>query len=343
MIDAIAQLNEQKRKVDFDSYDLSVKELINMFSEGIIDIAPQYQRQFRWGEDRQSKFIESVLLGIPIPSLFMAANPDGKWEVIDGVQRLSTLIHFAGSQTVLDKLKLKEPLRLQQLDKLDSFEEMLFLQMPPPVQLQFLLKPLRVTTLNDKSDVTVRFDLFERLNTGGVLLTAQEIRSCIFRGEFSDFLERLSQHHAFRRVVKVPKEKENDGTREELVLRFFAFLLRYESFDHSVQDFLNNFMKDSMKSFNYVEGEAIFAKVFESLAPALPNGIRRKKLTPVNLYEAVTVGAALALQESGKLDTNGILNWMVSKEITDLTTGATNSNPMVVGRIEYCRDRFLGK
>ncbi len=188
MIDAIAQLNEQKRKVDFDSYDLSVKELINMFSEGIIDIAPQYQRQFRWGEDRQSKFIESVLLGIPIPSLFMAANPDGKWEVIDGVQRLSTLIHFAGSQTVLDKLKLKEPLRLQQLDKLDSFEEMLFLQMPPPVQLQFLLKPLRVTTLNDKSDVTVRFDLFERLNTGGVLLTAQEFWSCIFRGEFSYFL-----------------------------------------------------------------------------------------------------------------------------------------------------------
>src|SRR5260221_213933 len=125
-IDPIAQLNDQKRKVDFDSYDLSVKELVSMFDEGIINIAPEYQRQFRWREDRQSKFIESVLLGIPVPSLFMAANPDGKWEVIDGVQRLSTLIHFAGSPAAQKKLQLKDCLRLTELEQLDTFDKKTF-------------------------------------------------------------------------------------------------------------------------------------------------------------------------------------------------------------------------
>jgi Protein of unknown function DUF262 len=89
-------LNEQKRRVDFDSYDITVKELVGMVGDNMIDIAPEYQRRFRWDIKRQSALIESVFLGIPIPTLFMAANPDGTWELIDGVQRLSTLIHFVG-------------------------------------------------------------------------------------------------------------------------------------------------------------------------------------------------------------------------------------------------------
>jgi len=84
MKDLQDQLNTQKRKVDFDTYDITVKEIINMVADDIIDIAPEYQRLFQWRDDRQSKFIESVLLGIPTPSLFMATNPDGTWEVIDG-------------------------------------------------------------------------------------------------------------------------------------------------------------------------------------------------------------------------------------------------------------------
>ena len=101
----ITQLNEQKRKVDFNSYDISVKELISMVQEGIIDIAPEYQRQFRWKEDRQSALIESIFLGIPVPSLFMATNNDGSWELIDGVQRLSSIIHFAGNEEVRKKIR----------------------------------------------------------------------------------------------------------------------------------------------------------------------------------------------------------------------------------------------
>ena len=94
MKDYMNQLDQETRKVDFDSFDISVKELISMANESIINIAPEYQRQFRWPEDNQSKLVESVLLGIPIPNLFMAANRDGSWELIDGVQRLNSLIHI---------------------------------------------------------------------------------------------------------------------------------------------------------------------------------------------------------------------------------------------------------
>ena len=102
MSDMQAELDELKRKVDFNSYDISVKELLSLVRDGTIDIAPEYQRQFRWKEDRQSELIESVLLGIPIPNLFMATNADGTWELIDGVQRLST-----GLDTDLGSIKLE--------------------------------------------------------------------------------------------------------------------------------------------------------------------------------------------------------------------------------------------
>ena len=177
MATVVEQLDEQKRKVDFDSYDISVKELVSLVSDGTIDIAPDYQRQFRWDEDRQSQLIESILLGIPIPNLFMATNSDGTWELIDGVQRLSSIIRYVGDESVREKINLDGQLTLTNLEKLDTFNGKKFLELPKPIQLSLLLKPLKITTLSDKSDLSVRFDLFERLNTGGISLTNQEIRS----------------------------------------------------------------------------------------------------------------------------------------------------------------------
>ena len=186
MKDYMNQLDQETRKVDFDSFDISVKELISMANESIINIAPEYQRQFRWPEENQSKLIESVLLGIPIPNLFMAANRDGSWELIDGVQRLNSLIHFCGTSEQIENFGLDKPLRLKGLDILSEFNGAIFDDLPHSLRLKFSLRPLKVTTLSDKSDLKVRFDLFERLNTGGIKLTPQEIRACVFRGQFNE-------------------------------------------------------------------------------------------------------------------------------------------------------------
>ncbi|AXE20282.1 DUF262 domain-containing protein [Runella rosea] len=350
-MDLISQLNELKRKVDFNTYDISVKELISMISENIIDIAPEYQRQFRWKEDRQSELIESIFLGIPIPSLFMATNNDGSWELIDGVQRLSSIIHFAGSDDarskagLLDKIRNKaiDNLKLSGLGKLSSFNNKLFTDLPKTVQLEFLLKPMKITTLSDKSDKNVRFDLFERLNTGGVVLTPQEIRSCVYRGRFNDFLKELSKTDDFLQTIKLTETQHSDGTREELVLRFFAFFENYEQFDHSVVDFLNSYMEKSSIKFDYETNRKIFSKTFSQLKN-LPNGITKKRnTTPINLFEGVAVGAALALQVSETLILENANEWILGDLLLPHISGATNTKSKVIGRIEYCRDKFLGK
>jgi Protein of unknown function DUF262 len=115
----LAQLETERRTV---AYDIIVRQLIDMVGSGEIDIAPEYQRQFVWREPRESELVESILLGIPVPSLYMAVNAaDGSWEVVDGVQRLSTILHFRGEPAHLAKSGRAEPLRLTELTKLSHF------------------------------------------------------------------------------------------------------------------------------------------------------------------------------------------------------------------------------
>ncbi|MEN6535040.1 MAG: DUF262 domain-containing protein [Bryobacteraceae bacterium] len=346
MSNLLDQLNEQKRKVDFDTFDISVKELVSMAFDKLINIAPEYQRRFRWDERRQSVFIESVFLGIPVPSLYTAANQDGTWELIDGVQRLSTLIHFVGEQKLRDRIGLKDALRLTELQKLSEFNMLTFEELPQSVQLQFLLKPLKVTTVSDKSDLVVRFDLFERLNTGGISLTPQEIRACIYRGEFSEFLRRMAKDPNFRHLVRLPRDAEHDGTREELVLKFFAYLHEYQQFDHLVTEFLNSYMKHASERFDYAANEQLFAMVCKTLTPLFPDGIVRRgsrTRTPANLYEAVCVGAALALNAKAKITKKNIAEWIDSDELRRVTGEGSNTRQNVARRIEFCRDQFLGR
>lgn len=340
-MDLLQQLSDQKRRVDFNTYDISVKELISMVGESIIDIAPEYQRQFRWPVEKQSTLIESILLGIPLPSLFMATNRDGTWELIDGVQRLSSIIRFAGTEESRVKIGITDELKLVHLDKLFTFNNLTFRKLPKSTQLEFMLKPLKITTLSDKSDLEVRFDLFERLNTGGVALTNQEIRSCVYRGRFNDFIQNIATDENYKIVVTLTRTQENDRTREEFVLRFFAFLNNYQNFDHSVVEFLNDFMAKATKRFDFESNERIFRDTFRQLS-RLPNGITRgRTTTPTNLFEGVAVGAALVIQQGQEINTENAKDWIEGEELKQFTTGATNSRVKVESRIHFCRDRFL--
>lgn len=343
------QLEAQRRQVDFDTYDVTVDELLRRVSKGRIDIAPIYQRQFRWPSDRQSRLIESVLLGIPVPPLFMATNTKAgvgsSWEVVDGLQRLLSLVNFAGDQNARDAAGLQGmPLRLNNLEKLTVFEGLRFEDFPQDIKESLEDRPLKVIVLNDKSDLEVRFDLFERLNTGGIVLSAHEIRQSVYRGEFINTLAELAELRIFKEFVVLPESKWKDGTPQDFVLRFFAFLKKYKEFDHSVQEFLNSFAKEMSDSDLTQDDKKNFIDTFTFLNKAFPEGLKtRKGATPVNLFEAVTVGAALALESDPT--TPPVLNpqWISSPELRRFTTGATNSRPRVSGRIEYCRDRFLAR
>ncbi|CAL8978631.1 hypothetical protein CELL_02917 [Cellulomonas sp. T2.31MG-18] len=342
------ELQQQRRKVDFDTYDITVDELVRRVARGRIEISPAYQRQFRWGAERQSRLIESIILGIPVPPLFMATNVEPgegqNWEVVDGLQRLLSMTNFLGDSGTREVARLDDgPLRLRQLDILRSFDGLGADELPTDIRDGLLDRPVKVIVLNDKSDVQVRFDLFERLNTGGVRLTDQEVREAVFAGPFMDLLTELADSRKFRSVVNLQVGKQRDGTPQEFVLRFFAFHERYRLFDHSVKDFLNDYCADADEHHSVEERRGLFEQTFTFLEALFPAGIHRgpRSITPVNVFEAVAVGAALALESRGLAGGSQDVGWIESEEFRRLTTGATNDKKRVVGRVEFARDRFI--
>lgn len=337
------QLDGERRLVSFDSYDLSVRQLLDMFESGEIDVPPEYQRQFIWDESRESQLIESVLLGIPVPSLFMATNSDSTWEIVDGVQRLGTLAHFFGSAKLLKKIHRPVPLKIEGLDKLSALNGTVHEDLPKSVQLMFSTRPIRVTVLNDKSDQNVRFDLFERLNTGGISLTNQEIRNCVFRGPFNEDIKKLALDKNFVAMINLKSGDLKNGTAEEHALRFFAFYDSYKSFDHSVKDFLNDYMQRSALKKISPSLEKIFKQTFILLNRNLPKGVVRgnRGVTPVNLFEGIVVGTALAIKTGKPISEVKLANLLDDEKLRTFTTGATNTKKSVIGRIEYVRDALI--
>lgn len=337
------QLEEERRLVSFDSYDMTVRQIFDMFVEKAIFVPPEYQRQFVWDIKRESVLIESILLGIPVPSLFMATNRDSTWEIVDGVQRLSTIAHFINpSSESLESINRKTQLKIAGVEKLTELEGFTFSDLPKSVQLMFMTRPIRVTVLNDKSDLSVRFDLFERLNTGGVLLTNQEIRNCIFRGVFNKNLKDLAKNQDFSTVVKLKESAQQNGMVEEFILRFFAYYENHDLFDGSVKDFLNEYMKVNSDKALTPSKISLFKKTFAVLAAAYPEGITRgqSSTTGANLYEALSVGVALAIKAKRDIKIDVLKKLAENQELKKLTTVGTNSRRMLLARIHFVRDKF---
>lgn len=332
---ALSEIRDERRSVSFDSYDITVKQLIDMVAEKQINISPDYQRRFVWDETRQSQLIESIFLGIPIPSLFMATNEDATWEVIDGLQRLTTMINFAGSSDA-------NSLNLKGLSKIPSLNGASFTELPSNIKLTFLTRPMRITVLNDQSDHQVRFDLFERLNTGGIVLHEQEIRNCVFQGPFNDFIKKCAADPRLENIIR-RSDKTGRGNVEELTLKFFAYFEDRQHFSHSVKDFLNGYMEKKTDLFtNKSELIGIFESTVATIDSALPGGIvrsNRPNVTPLILFEAVMVGVADVLASRRQVDAQRLRAILDDDELKALTTGATNSLVKLNGRINYVAER----
>lgn len=340
------QIDTNRRTVGFDNYDITLQQLFNMIITGAIDIAPEYQRHFAWDDDRQSQLIESLFLGIPVPSLFFATNSDSTWEVVDGLQRLTTVVNFVGIEEQIKKVNPAcKKLRINGLEKITSLNGMTFEELPMSLQLMLNTRPIRVTVLNDRSDFKVRYDLFERLNTGGITLHPQEIRNCIYLGPFNDFIKECSNNANFRAVVRTTEKAELSGSFEELVLKFFAYFERRNEFVHSVNGFLNDYMADKTSKFkNDGKLKGVFDNTFSFLGKYLPNGIvrgNRKNITPLVLFEAIAVGTADAIQSGRKIRHERLPGLLDDEQLKTLTTGATNSRKKVIDRINYVSSTLI--
>jgi hypothetical protein len=226
------EIPHKERRVYSDKADRSIFELYRQYQKGSLDLQPGFQRLQVWDNSKSSRLIESVLLEVPIPVIYLSEESDGKYSVIDGQQRLNAFFKFLGNN-----------LRLSGLTILVELNGKRFQDIPKNLQDKFENATIRIIEIRKESDPDVKFEIFERLNTGSVQLNAQELRNCIYRGRYNELLKELSGNKDFQFLLGL-KEPHNRMQDRELILRFFAFYHNtYLKYTPPMKRFLNKEME----------------------------------------------------------------------------------------------------
>lgn len=301
-------IDEKIREVRVRELDISFGELISLHEDNELIISPDYQRLFRWSEQQQSRLIESILVGLPIPPIFVVENQDSRLELVDGLQRISTILHFINSDSTTN------PLQLDGCDIIDQVNGLTFAELPVSLRLQIKRSSVRMVIIQRQSSPQLRYEMFKRLNTGGTLLSSQEIRNCSARMvgdqgiEFYEFLIECSKNTHFSTCIESLPEREIEQKRdEELVLRFFALKNSKDSFKGHVTDWLDGYMDSVIlkkTTFNYEEEKETFKKLFRFLETVMQDEafVRFRGGHPVGglaptFFEGYTMGTLQVLDK----------------------------------------------
>lgn len=283
-----------RNSLSADRLDMSFGELMNMYSNDELVIDPEFQRLFRWDLNQRSRFVESILLGIPIPSIFVAEDTDGKWEIVDGLQRLSTILSYFG---MLKHTPEKNGWSLLAGDVVESLEGLAIADLPIKYQLNIKRSVCRVEVVKWDSNYDMRYELFNRLNTGGSPLTDQEIRNCIFRGisaEFTNLIKELSSSNDFFDLVQPTLKQQDELYLDELVLRFFSLYENHEKVNKNLSDHMTEYMKMATKGEVDYEGKTeVFNRVVDIVKPIGRSALSGKNgQLSTSLYDGVFNGVA---------------------------------------------------
>ena len=326
------QIRNLQKEISYDTKDYPIEVLVEKFRADDFYI-PDYQRQFIWDDATKVRFIESVLLGLPIPFMFFSDNEDGRSEIIDGAQRTQTLEEF-----------LYNDLRLTGLEKLTSLNGFRFSDMPDVFQRKFKGRTLRIINLSDTTSLEIRQDIFNRINTGGRKALPSEIRRGSHTGPFMIFVKKCADNELFNRLCPMSDIMKKRYEDSELVVRFFAYLHDYKRFTHDVEKFLNRFVVSCESIFSESRFENEFLSMLMFVDKYFPFGFAKTanaKSVPKVRFEAISVGVALALKTTPELSPTS-MEWLLSEDFkVHTTTHASNSQKRVTGRIEYVRDALL--
>lgn len=288
----------------------SCADLYRMYKEGILDIKPEFQREIVWNSPAQTRFIDSLIKQLPIPSLcFSLDYKTQRWQVIDGLQRMSSIIRFLSGDPnwTLSRLEDVDP-------SLSGTPATRFLNRETPLyiyrqRVENLTLPITVLRCDysKKSHTNYLFTIFHRLNTGAMKLNNQEIRNCIYSGPFNDLINDLNKNPDWLKLNRMRKESGYRFRGQELILRFFALYDNYEGYGGRLAAFLNDYMADNRRlpehdiatkrvlfeqSLNIV-----YSKIFDLKAP---------NKQPLSVLEATLVGVAKNLCSIAETDADKI-------------------------------------
>ncbi len=326
------QIKEQQKETKYDLRDFTIDYITQQFRDGLFFI-PDYQREFIWREQHKVDFIESILLGLPIPMMFVADIEDGRLEIVDGAQRIQTLDQFCADNLVLRKLKI--------LESLDGFT---YNDLSISQRRKFNTKALRLVVLEDTTSEQRRQEIFRRINTSSEKARPSEVRRVNYDSAFMKFIIDCSLNKNFQNACPVSKNLIDRREREELILRFFAYSNSYKKFRHDVGKFLDKYLLEYEKDFDKEIGKTEFERTMAFVVRYFPSGFAKtktSKTTPRVRFEAIAVGVNLALRENQSLVPKN-MTWLKSKEfLQHTTTHASNSGPKLRGRVEYVKNQLL--
>lgn len=315
MSELAEQILSAQRSVRTDAYQMSIGELVSLYDEQDMRIDPEFQRLFRWEIGQKSKLIESLLLGIPLPPIFVFETDSGKWELVDGLQRLSTILEFMGRLRGPDGSVLP-PSLLEATRYLPSLHNTVWEQSDRiadvPVaeqaalgrteQLAIRRARIGVEILKRPSDEATKFDLFQRLNAGGTVANPQELRNSIIlmvNAQYFRAIRQAAERDVFKELLGVSEEQEQKQRHVELSMRFLVHAFVPYDGRLDVEEYIDEGSISLAREANTARDLTALDQTFNLLKQAAgTNALRRydgtKYLGKIGLValEAIAVGVA---------------------------------------------------
>lgn len=344
------QITEEKKTVDFDTREFTIEFLVKKYLDKIdVDendiFVPEYQREFVWDDSRQSKLIESIILGLPIPIIFLAEDKNGRLEIVDGSQRIRTLAAF-----------ISDDLELGDLDRLTLLNGLKYSDLPDSRKRKINNTPIRMIVLSESASEEVRNDLFERINRGSDLLRSMEKRKGIYRGSFNRFIyESCAKHPLLNKLAPLANSVANRQEHEELILRFFALIDQYPKFKThrlGIGSILDEYMESMNDNFTEQERkkkEGQFNRMLQFIDKKFPFGFSKANGQPVSrvFFEALSVGTHLALEFSPEIacDPINISTWLRDTGFHSTVSGKykTHSPQKILQRVDFVKNKLINK
>jgi len=361
------QINKKRREIKTDGYPVSIGEWSGMYERDELDIHPEFQRFYRWTLEQKSALIESILLGIPLPPIFVSQREDGVWDVVDGLQRLSTIFQFMGLLKDEDG-RLMEPLELSGTKYLPALEKVRWEdngnpKYALPKDLQLLIKRSKISAsiVLKESDPTAKYDLFQRLNTGGSELSPQEVRNCLLvmlNKQLFEWLKTLPKFDPFIESTALSDRPLEEAYDIELALRFIVLAKIHEDEIRSIGD-VGIFLTDRMteiaqsKKFRRAPAKSLFEETFTILNEVLGDNAFKRFATKkgrheggflLSLYEVVGLGVAYNIAQGTLCPKNEIADRAQSvwrqKAFTDWAASGVNASRRLPKLIPLGRKLF---
>ena len=328
----------------------SCADLYRMKTQGILDIQPIFQREIVWKDPDQTRFIDSLIKSLPIPSMcFALDHKQQKWIVIDGLQRISTIVRFLeGGDWKLSKLDdIDAGIAGRSVAAIKTSDKKLHDYYTRVENLTIPITVLRCD-FSKQTHMEYLFTIFHRLNSAGMKLNNQEIRNCIYSGELNDLLKELDSNTAWRRINKMKKKNSYRFTKQEIILRFFAFYSEHSIYAGRLAKFLNAYMhKYRDPDPQFVEEKK---QLFERSVRLIDKSIFRGKAPPklsLTILESILFGVGknidfLENETDGRI--RGYLKKMESgKEFSeDLLKEGLSGKQRVIDRLNLAARVFSG-